>query len=132
MQKSKCQLSHVGRVKVAEAQVAGGTGTAAAGAGPRVGSRLEHLQGGVVLRGWQRGAVPPSITPLPIRTPVTTTRAPNADDFKGWGHRGAAPLSLSAGPWEGGARAGDTARRRGPYGGARGNPAGVAHSQLVG
>lgn len=49
----------------------------------------------------------PFITPLPIRAPVTTARARNADEFKGWGHRGAlamgaAPLYLPAEPWVGG------------------------------
>lgn len=58
---------------------------------------------------------PPSITPLPIRAPVTTARARNADEFKGWGHRGGAgcraPCPLPAERWVGGAPAGDTAWR---------------------
>lgn len=79
----------------------------------------------------------PFITPLPIRAPVTTARARNADEFKGWGHRGAlavgaAPLYLPAEPWVGGSQAGDTARRRGPCGGTRGSQAELAQSQLIG
>lgn len=115
-----------------------GTGIAVAGAGTHISSRLEHLQGGVVLKEGGSGAqCPPFITPLPIRAPVTTARARNADEFKGWGHRGAlamgaAPLYLPAGPWVGGSQAGDIARRRGPCGGTRGSQAELAQSQLVG
>lgn len=70
------------------------------------------------------GRSPPSVTPLPIRAPGTTAGARNADELKGWGHRGALavgsappspPLpSLPAETWVGGARAGDTATKARP------------------
>lgn len=123
------------RERKRKSRKAGGTRAAA---GPRVSSRLEHLQRGVVLRKVGSGEQPTHRPPPDHRLPPWDR---DADESKGWrtlecsGGECRTPVPLRRRVGIGGVRVGggNTAGRRGRCGGARGNPAGRAHpQQLVG
>lgn len=115
-----------------------GTGIAVARAGTHISSRLEHLQGGVVLKEGGSGAQCPPSSPHSPSEPRLPPPGPGMQMSSKAGDIGVhwrwvpRPCTSRLNLGWGGSQAGDTARRRGPCGGTRGSQAELAQSQLVG